>query len=221
MAIKDIQTNKNELQEYLLLIAKVPEKINKIDIDIKRELLIDIENRISYLVKVIVSLIENNPNYPYPENYLPDKLFDYWAVRVNQLFNYYELNNLKVWIEKSIDTVKTPEAIKENNLLPNPYDHIFKNGNVYECFNKYIENYIIDFYIDISYLKKRMLKENLIHNIKDIPFMNFLLNDLKITPPPKQYSMFINNDSKLLSLNKSNKDPNREINFDIVFKSCF
>lgn len=43
MALKDIQTNKNELQEYLLLIAKVPEKVNKIDIDIKKELIIDID----------------------------------------------------------------------------------------------------------------------------------------------------------------------------------
>ncbi|MFA9191361.1 hypothetical protein AAGV28_08280 [Flavobacterium sp. FZUC8N2.13] len=102
MALKDIQTNKNDIQEYLLLISKVPEKVNKIDIDIKKELLIDIDNRIGAITGTICEMIANNPNYNYPENYPPDKLFDYWASRVSQLFNYNELKSLKFWIESSI-----------------------------------------------------------------------------------------------------------------------
>lgn len=113
MAIKDIQTNKSDLQEYLLLIAKVPEKVNKIDIDIKKELLIDIDNRISSISETICGLIGNNPNYEYPENYLPDKLFDYWALRISQLFNCDELKSLKVWIESSI---------KQSNINPGTKD---------------------------------------------------------------------------------------------------
>jgi hypothetical protein len=106
MAIKDIQTTKNDLQEYLLLIAKVPEKVSKIDIDIKKELLIDIDNRISSISKTICGMIVNNPHYQYPENCLPDKLFDYWSSRVSQLFNINELKSLKAWIEKSIEQSK-------------------------------------------------------------------------------------------------------------------
>lgn len=115
MALKDIQISNSELQEYLLLIAKIPEKVNKIDIDIKKELLIDIDNRINSISETICGLIDVNKNYPYPKSYLPDKLFDYWAVRVCQLFTYNDLNNLKVWIESSIEQSIVNSGTKQIN----------------------------------------------------------------------------------------------------------
>lgn len=160
MALKDIQTNKSDLQEYLLLIAKVPEKVNKIDIDIKKELLIDIDNRISSILETIYGLININQNYNYPESYLPDKIFDYWALNVNQLFNYNELKNLKFLIESSIEQskvnteTKDQEAKEPEAININPYPLLFISFEVYKCFLEYTKKHIIDFYRDYSYLKK-------------------------------------------------------------------
>ena len=39
MAINNLKTNKIDLQDYLQLILKIPEKLNKIDVDIKKELI--------------------------------------------------------------------------------------------------------------------------------------------------------------------------------------
>lgn len=106
MDLKDIKTSKIELQEYLLLIAKVPEKINKIDIDIRKELLIDIDNRINQISNTIYGLITNSTEKNYPKNIAPDKLFEYWTLKVSQLFTYSELKSLKILIENSFENKK-------------------------------------------------------------------------------------------------------------------
>lgn len=113
MALKNIQTNRIELQEYLQLILKIPEKLNKIDIDIKKELLIDIDNRIKSITKDIVNRISYNPNYQYPEYYLPDKLFDYWALNVSQLFNYNELKYLENLITNNLTPLEDKPKQKD------------------------------------------------------------------------------------------------------------
>lgn len=98
MALKDIQTNRNQLQEYLELIFKVPEKLDKIEIDIKKELLIEIEKRIYSILNTINSRLIACPN----------ETFEFAALNTFQLFNYYELLDLK---EKIIDSLKPIEAI--------------------------------------------------------------------------------------------------------------
>jgi hypothetical protein len=224
MALKDVQTNKNELQEYLLLIAKVPEKVDKIDIDIKKELLIDIDNRISSISETICGLISNNKNYKYPENYLPDKLFDYWALKVSQLFTYNELKSLKDWIESSIKQsnvntenkeleVKEPEAININ-----PYPLLFINFEVYKCFLEYTKKHIIDFYGDYSYLKKRLEVEKLIHYHKDTDFLNIIFNKMQLIKQYEYDSYFTKYDSKFQSIKRCSNDQ-RENNFNNIFKN--
>lgn len=223
MALKDIQTNKNELQEYLLLIAKVPEKVNKIDIDIKRELLIDIDNRISSLSKTICELISYNPNYKYPENYLPDKLFDYWALNYSQLFNINELKSLKLWIESSIkqsqvnSETKVLEAKEPEAININPYPLLFVNFEVYKCFFEYAKRHIIEFYSDYSYLKKRLEHEKLIHYHKDNDFINVVFNEMQLIKK-SDYDNYVINFCKLKSLSKS-YNIQRENNFNNVFEN--
>ena len=62
---------------------------------------------------------------------------------------------------------------EEPNKNPDPY--IFSSADIYLKFNEYASNHIIDFYLDYSYLKKRLEHEKLIHRIKDNDFMRFLL----------------------------------------------
>ena len=217
MALKDIQTNKNDLKEYLLLIAKVPEKVNKIDIDIKKELLIDIDNRISSITETICGLISSNKNYNYPEIYLPDKLFDYWALNVSQLFTYNELTYLKKLITDSIETL---EAIEPKAININPFDKVFINYEVYSCFLEYTKKHILDFYSDYSYLKKRLEHEELIHYHKDTGFLNLIFNEMQLIKKYEYDSYFTKYDSKFKSL-KSSYSEHRENNFNNIFKGLF
>lgn len=223
MALKDIQTNKNDLQEYLLLIAKVPEKVNKIDIDIKKELLIDIDNRISSISETICELIANNHNYKYPENFLPDKFFDYWALKVSQLFTYYELKNLNFLIESSIEQSKVNSGTKDQETKEpeaidiNPYPLLFISFEVYRCFLEYTKKHIIDFYGDYSYLKKRLEHEKLIHYHKDTDFLNIIFNKMQLIKKYEYESYFTKYDKKFKALNSCSSDQ-RENNFNNVFE---
>lgn len=214
MALKDIQTNKNELQEYLLLIAKVPEKVNKIDIDIKKELLIDIDERMFSILKTVNSRLIACPN----------ETFEYSASHTFQIFNYYELKNLKDWIESSIKKsnvkienndleAKEPEAININ-----PYPLLFISFEVYKCFLEYTKKHIIEFYSDFSYLKKRLENEKLIHYHKDTDFLNIIYNKMQLIKEYEYKRYFEKYDSKFKSL-KSSYSTQRENNFNIVFES--
>lgn len=216
MAINEIRTNKNELYELLKLISVIPEKVYKIDIDVKKELLIDIENRLIRISKTICGMIEANPNYNYPERYLPDKLFEYWVLRFSNQFTYNELQSLKNWIENSLKPAGV-EKTKETEILENPYPLIFVSGKVYECFNLYVKNHILDFYKDYSYLKKRLENDKLIHKITDVNFLQFLIKLDLITN--KDNEKFIKSDIKFRSLGSAYSE-NRENNFNIVFEGC-
>lgn len=215
MALQDIKTSRNELQEYLLLLNELPEKINKIEIDIRKELLIDIDKRIKNISITICGMIENCSDKHYPENIEPDKLFEYWALKVSQLFTYYELKNLELLIENSFEKSVKPEILKENDLPKNPYPLIFISYEVYKCFETYIDRkHIISFYTDYSYLKKRLFAEKLIYNITDTDFLNFLFDDLKIISE-KNKDEYIDRDGKFRSDCYS---VNRQNNFNEVFE---
>lgn len=58
----------------------------------------------------------------------------------------------------------------------NPFPDIFKSVEIYDCFIVYVSKHIIDFYADFSFLKKQLHEKNLIHNIKDKEFMDFLID---------------------------------------------
>lgn len=58
----------------------------------------------------------------------------------------------------------------------NPFQDIFKSVEIYDCFMVYVSKHIIEFYADFSFLKKQLHEKNLIHNIKDKEFMDFLID---------------------------------------------
>ena len=86
----------------------------------------------------------------------------------------------------------------------------------YLKFNEYASNHIIDFYLDYSYLKKRLEHEKLIHRIKDNDFMRFLFEDMKLINKKKYFKYTLKNG--LSSLNKSTSI-NRENNFNNLFNN--
>jgi len=210
MGANDLETSKTKLQEYLLLIFKIPEKLNKIDIDIKKELILEIEERKLSLLKTInFRLIA-----------CKHETFEYAKLNTSQLFNLYELEYLDNLIQTSIDLEN--KLIDENKndhvLLSNPYPLIFISGEVFECFSNYIAEKMLNEYLDYSYLKKRMQNEKLIHKITDIDFFDFLVNKLKIKLLSRFKETFEKNESKFFALSKCYKDE-REEKFNRIFES--
>ncbi|MDC1466035.1 hypothetical protein N8387_10215, partial [Polaribacter sp.] len=74
--------------------------------------------------------------------------------------------------------------------------------------------HIIDYYLDYSYLKKRLENLNLIHSIKDNEFMRILYEEMELISKKDYEEYSIKN--KLSSLNKSSST-NRENNFNNIF----
>ena len=98
----------------------------------------------------------------------------------------------------------------------NPLPELFLNGKVYKNFIFYTSNHIIDYYLDFSYLKKRLESERLIHKIKDNDFMEIIHDDMELISD-RDYDDYISK-NKLSSLNKSST-ANRENNFNNIFQS--
>ena len=104
-------------------------------------------------------------------------------------------------------------SISEVNEV-NPYPLIFISADIYLKFIEYALNNIIDYYLDYSYLKKRLENLNLIHSIKDNEFMRILYEEMELISKKdyEEYSL----KNKLSSLNKSSST-NRENNFNNIF----
>ena len=109
------------------------------------------------------------------------------------------------------------EKLKELNaevISDNPYPLLFVSRKVYDDFISYTSSHIIDYYLDYSYLKKRLDNENLIHRTMDNDFMKIIYSKMELISERdyKDYQIT----SKLYSLNKSSSVA-RENNFNNVF----
>jgi len=107
-----------------------------------------------------------------------------------------------------------PNASKTEVNEVNPYPLIFVSADVYLKFIEYTHKHIIDYYLDYSYLKKRLENLNLIHSIKDNEFMRILYEEMGLISKKDYEEYSIKN--KLSSLNKSSST-NRENNFNNIF----
>ena len=109
------------------------------------------------------------------------------------------------------------EKLKELSadvISDNPYPLLFVSKKVYDDFITYTSMHIIDYYLDYSYLKKRMEYEKLIHRTIDNEFMRIVYKDMELISERdyKDYQIT----SKLYSLNKSSSVA-RENNFNNIF----
>ena len=115
------------------------------------------------------------------------------------------------FLENRLYVINT--SISEVNEV-NPYPLIFISADIYLKFIEYASNNIIDYYLDYSYLKKRLEHEKIIHSIKDNEFMRILYEEMGLISKKdyEEYSL----KNKLSSLNKSSST-NRENNFNNIF----
>lgn len=111
----------------------------------------------------------------------------------------------------ALDLAKSTNLEKEKN----PFPLLFTTTEVYNCFLEY-QKYIVDFYIDYSYLKKRLDKEKLIFYHKDNDFMKFVFNEMKLIKEKNYEDYFIR--GKLDTLKRS-ANINRENVFNTVFEN--
>lgn len=100
----------------------------------------------------------------------------------------------------------------------NPYPLLFTSGKVYNdfIFYTYPGRYILHYYLDFSYLKKRLEAEGLIYKINDNDFMKIIHDDMGLINDSDYENYKIKN--KLSSLNKS-FSVNRDNNFNNTFLS--
>jgi len=103
------------------------------------------------------------------------------------------------------------DELNDQNLYP----HVFISPNTYSKFIEYTSKHIIDYYLDYSYLKKRLEHDKLIHYIKDNEFMRILYEEMKLISQKNYEDYFVKN--KLSCLNKSSST-NRENNFNNIFE---
>ena len=129
----------------------------------------------------------------------------------NEQYNSYALF-VHSYLMRNFEEVLNKNPNKEPNK--NPYPLIFTSVDIYLKFIKYTSNNIIDYYIDYSYLKKRLENLNLIHSIKDNEFMRILYEEMGLISKKDYEEYFVKN--KLSSLNKSSST-NRENNFNNIF----
>ncbi|MEO5776238.1 MAG: hypothetical protein ABIQ27_04995 [Flavobacterium sp.] len=138
------------------------------------------------------------------------------------LENYpvYKKMHIKLYPEYYTNFTKNEdlEAMFQSNARnienDNFFASLFINSDVYNCFLEY-QKHIIDFYIDYSYLKKRLESEKLIHYHKDNDFIKFVFEDIKLISKKNYDEYYIN--GKLKSLAKS-FSVQRQNNFNLVFK---
>ena len=100
-----------------------------------------------------------------------------------------------------------------NNISLSRFESMLKTNNVFFFDSNEFED-IIDYYLDYSYLKKRLENLNLIHSIKDNEFMRILYEEMELISKKDYEEYSIKN--KLSSLNKSSST-NRENNFNNIF----
>jgi hypothetical protein len=138
------------------------------------------------------------------------------SINAMQFVSENFLDEFKISSKRKIEFLhaKLNEYHLTSNSELNPYSLLFVSREVYDNFLVYTSSYIIDFYIDYSYLKKRLEDEGLIHKTTDKEFMRFVYEELKLISKNRYRIFLIEN--KLRSLRKS-YSTQRENNFNIIF----
>jgi hypothetical protein len=171
------------------------------------------ENELLNDVRYNYNLIKDM-SFPYQEGdyiYVRDLSIEnivYYSKEQHNSYSHRIHSHLIKVFEEKLNGVK--DEINDQNLYP----HIFISANTYLKFIEYTSKHIIDYYLDYSYLKKRLEHEKLIHYIKDNEFMLILYEEMKLISKKNYEKYFIIN--KLSSLKKSSST-SRENNFNNIF----
>lgn len=172
-----LKTGYHDLQDCLLEILKVPQRLNRCDEVLKMELLEHIENATSSVIGSINEVMIFNPNYPYPKEYINNH-FGYWANNVSQVFTYNQLQYLKELIQNSIEIVNKPPEV---DIYP------FRKIEYLNGFLEY-KKQVTDAYGDYGYVFQRLLKEKYIYKMLHNEFTEWLHDNKHIND--KDYKCF-------------------------------
>tara|TARA_B110000091_G_scaffold102338_1_gene111332 strand:+ start:145 stop:951 length:807 start_codon:yes stop_codon:yes gene_type:complete len=123
-------------------------------------------------------------------------------------------NPKQVGIDKSKNDRSELKKDSAEAISNNPYPLLFVSGEIYEKFISFCNKPMVHYYLEISYLKKRMEHESFIHRIKDNDFMKIIFQEMKLISKKDHADYLIKN--KLTSLNKSATE-NRENHFNHIF----
>lgn len=184
--------------KYALLLEKFIAESSKTELDFLEKELSTYTPEIFTINGIDVSVVLGKTD----EEKINDKIIKFIRVKIAEC-KYGKLE------ENSKEVVDLEKLVKKD--IP----FFFMNEDAYRCFCEYTEKYMLDFYIDYSYLKKRLSKEELIKNITDNYFMQFMFEDLKIISN-KNYDNYLKV-GKLYSLSKS-RSSQRENSFNVTFK---
>jgi hypothetical protein len=130
----------NSKSETALWILEIPERVQKLDLLELKELLLYAKKKREDMGVFICELIEANERkadvdgtnaYNYPQEYLPDRLFEYWAEKYSPGgLNCYNIDYLVKILQNRIDDFNRNSE----------YLDIFKN-NGYELFKEIDQQY--------------------------------------------------------------------------------
>lgn len=117
MEMADITPTNDNLREITLILIELPERVKKIDLLTRKEILLFIKKEKEVFLKKAVFMLENvQEDYNYPKKYLPSNQLEYWLVNQHQWgYNYYTLTNVEKLIESSFKKRKV-EVFKGNGL---------------------------------------------------------------------------------------------------------
>jgi hypothetical protein len=170
------------------------------------------------IINEILRLLQNNS--PLFERFY--KLNDYQKFEIKEYGDILERTAIFIELDSRIspqyyllDTERLDRQ-KDDEVSVNIAPSLFLNAEVSICFLDYQKKYILDFYVDYSYLKKRMEFEELIFNRTDNDFMKIIFEDLKLISL-KTYDEYLQKE-KLRSLAKCSTSQ-RENNFNIAFEA--
>lgn len=214
-----LETRKKQLQQ--LPEAKketLPENVTEFFSHINNTWVseVDILNFIDKITNNEVTKLEllSKDTEAFKVNYLVESVVydEVYKKPLSESFTFLQnsiLEKIELETNKKVES-KNTTLIDDKSLYPSK---IFRDRDSFKKFQNYIENHIIDFYTDYSYLKKRMELEAFIMRITDSEFVNFLSESNYITS--KNYDEYLNN-GKLKTLKKS-FTANRENNFNNIF----
>ncbi len=189
----------------------------KLNIKVRRKQLFDNYDDVSkYMKRQMVLFKEKEISKLPPEQQENDykKL-----IRQTSLFHFgkdfkefeEELELFKILKENIVTNNTQTKKVKINPKLEHPFIVL----NAKELFLEYTSKYIIEPYVDYSYLFQRMLLEKFITRLTHVQFMNWLIENKHIT---KKVQDDLLKKGSFRSLDKC-ASSNRENNFNIVFKS--
>jgi len=189
----------------------------KLNIKVRRKQLFHNYNDVSKYMKTQMSFFQEKEISKLP----PEQQEDAYKklIKETTLFHFgkdfkefkEELELFKTLKENIVTNSNQQKEVKTNPELEYP----FIVPHAKELFSEYISKYIVEPYVDYSYLFQRLHHENFIKRLTHIQFMDWLTDNKHITEKTK--NTFLKKES-FRSLKKSTS-LSRENNFNIVFKS--